>query len=144
MRSLTSGRVDKENIMSKSTSQLRISELIGPHNVTASEDANRLSLSAGTSSRLSGRNKIALAKKTNVAGDWHDNILQTSRVLHEQTAHIAFLMSGINASEAVDSFGDSPVLTSTLTPRTKATYAVDLRAIVSKVSLFCSRLNEMN
>lgn len=124
--------------MSRSTNQLKSDsgEQIFADALDLPADCrNRVSVSAGTNSRLSMRNN-KMHKRFHYSGDWHAEVLQTARVLHEQIAHMAKIMNKVDSLET-DSCGDddsrSDVDIESLPPETRKYCTAGLKDILVKV-----------
>ena len=124
--------------MSRSTNQLKIDpreQIVADALDRPIDSRNRVSLSAGTTSRLSMRSK-KLNKRPNCSEDWHAEVLRTARVLHEQVAHMAEIMNKVGSSETGNcGDGDSiiDIDFETLPPETKKYCAEGLKDILVKV-----------
>ena len=129
-----------QNLMSKSTNRLH--DAIKENSVENSSGVKRVSLSAGTSTRLSLREKNCSPKKVG-SEEWHANVLQTARILHDQIGHIAQLMNTVDNSdiESIDENEDSGRFQSTsglLSPDVRKSCIDGLKEILAKVLCFNS------
>lgn len=127
--------------MSKSTNCLPVEQANAYPYETAginllSTAKSRVSLSAGTTSRLSARGNKA-RNKNSQNDDWHDDVLQTASVLHEQIARIARVIYAIDGSSVVAMDDDVAIgrasTADSMAPSDRNKYSEDLHEILLKV-----------
>lgn len=144
-RRVTTGN---EQFISQSTSELKLESeefRIGTDDLDSPDhpftESNRVSLSAGTTFRLSTLNKLSLKRHNNNTEDWHTDVLQTARVLNEQLSHIAKMMKMVdpNALYSVVERNDSQNGSHSIdmSPELKNACSTGLNEILSKVRISC-------